>query len=130
MKNFPKGGHLQLADSFFAPTVAANWREYCIRFGENKVKSILFASKRTAHNAEISSNILLWKICGNAKFPQSFPTGKLDEITVFYAVSQDQKSFQVRKFLQHYLNRPTFYFQNYRHIGKINIIKDQSYATS
>ena len=33
MKNFPKGGHLQLADSlllFFAPTVSANWREYHI----------------------------------------------------------------------------------------------------
>ena len=29
MKNFPKGGHLQLGDSFFAATVSANWREYC-----------------------------------------------------------------------------------------------------
>ena len=30
LENFPKGGHLQLADSFFfAPTVSANWREYC-----------------------------------------------------------------------------------------------------
>ena len=29
LKNFTKGGHLQLADSFFAPTVSANWREYC-----------------------------------------------------------------------------------------------------
>ena len=55
----------------------------------------LFFNLKKAHSnspgsiiiCKVSSfKLLLKKLCGNCGFPQNFHIGKLDEITVFYAV--------------------------------------------
>ena len=55
----------------------------------------LFFNLKKAHSnspgsiiiCKVSSfKLLLNKLCGNCGFPQNFHIGKLDEITVFYAV--------------------------------------------
>ena len=41
-------------------------------------------SYHTTKNAVISSNFLVWKLCGNCAFPQNIHTRKLGEITVLH----------------------------------------------
>ena len=52
---------------------------------DNRFKGTLTIHKTdTSQNTIVSPNLLVWKFCGKAQFPQSF--GKLGEITIFYAV--------------------------------------------
>ena len=54
--------------------------------------------ENTAKNTVISPKFLVWKLCGNGAFPQSFQTKKLGEIKVFCAVKTHKRSKEISRF--------------------------------